>query len=382
MLSYRFRIYPSKTCERKLNRQLELCRWLYNRLLSELNLAREKGIKLTRNHTQALIVDLKRHEKPELEEAHSKVLQLVNHQLWSNIHALAGPKRKGRKVGGLRFKGKGWFKTLNFNQSGFGLEPGRLMLSKVGEIPIRIHREIQGKVKGVIVKRERSGRWHAIFQVEDEPEALPKTGRAIGIDVGIKRFLTDTSGRCIENPRYYRKMLDRIKFVQRKFSKRGKGSRNRERWRTRLARLYERLVDQRNDFIHKLSRFYVNNYDMIAVEDLNLSNMAKNHRLAQRILDSSWGKFLRALSYKAERAGRAVVKVNPRGTSGEYGHGEIDRDYNAALNVLGRGLVGLGWPKPTPVEMEPLLSVPASAVIAGQVPSLKQEAAGLCFDQR
>ena len=376
MLSYRFRLYPSKTCERELNRQLELCRWLYNRLLSELNLAHEKGIKLTRNHTQALVVDLKRHEKPELDGVYSKVLQMVNHQLWSNIHALAGLKRSRKRIGRLRSKGK-WFKTLNFNQSGFGLENGKLVLSKVGEIPIRIHREVGGKVKGIIVKRENSGKWHAIFQVEDEPDGLPKTGRAIGIDVGIRRFLTDTSGRCVENPRFYQRTLDRIKFVQHHLSRRGRGSRNRERWRTKLARLYERLVDQRNDFLHKLSRFYVNNYDVIAVEDLNISNMAKNHRLAQRILDSSWGKFLHALSYKAERAGRVVVKVNPRGTSREYGHGEIDRDYNAALNVLERGLVGLGRPEPKPVEMGPLLDVPASAVIAGQAPPLKQEAAGL-----
>lgn len=102
--------------------------------------------------------------------------------------------------------------------------------------------------------------------------------------------------------------------------------------------------------------------------------MAKNHNLSQYILDASWGKFLRNLSYKAERAGRQFVEVDPRGTSQEYKHGEIDRDYNAALNILERGLVGLGWPEPTPVEMEPLLSVPARAVVAGQVPSLKQEA--------
>ena len=347
-MGYRFRLYPSKTCEHGLNRQMELCRWLYNRLLSELNLAREKGIKLKRGDTQALVVDLKRDEKPELDGIHSKVLQMVNHQLWSNIHALAGLKRSGKLVGRLRFKGggRGWFKTLNFNQSGFGLENGKLVLSKVGEIPIRIHREIEGKVKGIIVKRENSGKWHAIFQVEDEPDGLPKTGRRVGMDVGIKRFLTDTSGRCVENPRFYQRMLDKIKFVQHRLSKKGRGSRNRERWRTKLARLYERLVDQRNDFLHKLSRFYVNNYDLIAVEDLNISNMAKNHSLAQRILDASWGKFLHALSYKAERAGRVVVKVDPRGTSREYGHGEIDRDYNAALNVLGRGLVGLGRPEP------------------------------------
>ena len=372
-MSYRFRIYPSKTCERKLNQQMDICKWLYNRLLSELNMAREKGIKLKQTDTQALIVDLKKHEKPELEEVYSKVLQMVNHQLWSNIHALAGLKQNGKRVGRLRFKGEGWFKTLNFNQSGFKLENGKLVLSKVGEIPIELHREIKGEVKGVIVKRERSGRWFAIFQVEDEPTPLPKTNKAVGIDVGIKHFLTDTEGRQIENPKFYERSLERIKIKQRQLSRKQRGSHNRERARVRLARVYEKLVNQRNDFLNKLSRFYVQNYDAVAVEDLNLSGMAKNHRLAGHILDASWGKFLHALSYKAGRAGRTVMKVNPKGTSQDIPEG-FDRDYIASLRIL---QVGLGRPEPTPVEMGPLLSVPASAVIAGQALSLKQEAAGL-----
>ena len=374
MLSYRFRLYPSKTIEGILNKHMGLCRWLYNRLLAELNFAREKGIRLERTDTQALIVDLKRHEKPELNEVNSKVLQMVNYQLWSNIHALAGLKRNGRRIGKLRFKGKGWFKTLNFNQSGFRLENGKLALSKIGEIPIKLHREIRGKVKGVIIKRERSGRWHAIFQVEDEPKPLPSTGKAIGMDMGVKHFLTDTEGRRIEDPKFYQKTLERIKVVQHFLSRKEKGSKKRERQRMKLARLYEKLVDQRNDFLHKLSRFYVNSYDAICVEDLNIKNMVRNHMLAQAILDASWGKFLHALSYKAERAGRVVVKVDPRGTSKEYRHGEMDRDYNAALNVLERGLVGLGWPEPTPVEIGPLLDVPAQVVVAEQAPSGKQEA--------
>jgi len=152
MLSYKFRLYPSKTAERILNRQMALCRWLYNRLLSELNLAREKVIKLRRTDTQSLIVDLKKHEKPELGEVYSKALQMVNHQLWSNIRALSELKKRGRRVGRLRFKGKGKgrFKTLNFNQSGFRLENGKLVLSKIGEIPIKLHRAIKGKIKGAI----------------------------------------------------------------------------------------------------------------------------------------------------------------------------------------------------------------------------------------
>lgn len=141
-----------------------------------------------------------------------------------------------------------------------------------------------------------------------------------------------------------------------------------------MARAFERMVNQRNDFLHKLSSFYINNYNVIAVEKLNIASMTKNHNLARKILDASWGKFQQMLLYKAESAGRVVLEVNPRGTSQEYKHGELDRDYNAALNVLGRGLVGLGWPELTPVEMGPLLSIPVQAVVAGQVPSLKQEA--------
>jgi len=110
--------------------------------------------------------------KAELNNVYSKVLQMVNHQLWSNIRALAELKKRGRKIGRLRFKGKGRFKTLNYNQSGFKLEGKKIVLSKIGEVPIKLHRQIEGKIKGVIIKKESSGKWFAIFQVE-EPSKLP-----------------------------------------------------------------------------------------------------------------------------------------------------------------------------------------------------------------
>ena len=370
MLSYRFRLYPSKVAQQKLNESLELCRWLYNQLLEELNKAKRENRKLTQKDTQALIVRLKK-ENPELRQVYSKVLQMVNHQLWNNIKALAQLKKHGKKVGRLRFKGK-WFKTINFNQSGFKLEGKKLTLSKIGSILIKVHRGIKGKVKGVTIKREGSGKWHAIFQVEDEPERLPRTNNAIGIDVGLKYFLTDSEGRQIENPKFYEKTLERIKINQRQLSKKEKDSKNRAKQRMKLVKVYEKLINQRNDFLHKLSRFYINNYDFIAVENLNIRNMVRNHNLAQRILDASWGKFLQMLSYKAERAGRMVVKVNPRGTSKE--HKEIkDRDHRASLNILKRGLSlsGLGQSF-EPAETEPLLvEIPASSIIEAGNPLRK-----------
>jgi len=363
MISYKFRIYPSKTVQERLNEQIELCRWLYNRLLWECNKAREEGRKLTKREAQAMIIKLKE-ENSELKRVYSKVLQMVNHQLFSNMKILSGLKKKGRKIGKLRYK-KGWFKTLNFNQSGFKLNK-RLILSKVGEIPIKLHREIKGDIKGVIIKKEKSGKWFAIFQVEDELKPLPKTNREVGIDVGIIHFLTDSDGRQIENPRFYEKSLKRIKWLHRELSRKKKGSKNRKKARIRLAKAYEKLVNQRNDFLHKLSRFYVNNYDFIAIEDLNIRSMVINNHLAQKILDSSWNKFFEMLSYKAENAGRIVLKVNPRGTS--KGDKNLDRDYNASINILNRGLVGLGRPEFMPVETRPLREIPASLVIEAGSP--------------
>ncbi|MHA1627253.1 MAG: RNA-guided endonuclease InsQ/TnpB family protein [Candidatus Asgardarchaeia archaeon] len=151
LISYKFRIYPSKTTQAKLQEQLELCRWLYNRLLFELNKAKEEGRKLKQTDTQALIVKLKQEEKPELNKIYSKVLQMVNYQLWSNIKALAKLRQNGKKVGWLRYKtSPNSFKNLNFNQSGFKIDFDRRkpILSKIGEIPIKLHRPIEGKIKG------------------------------------------------------------------------------------------------------------------------------------------------------------------------------------------------------------------------------------------
>ncbi|MFX0203807.1 MAG: helix-turn-helix domain-containing protein, partial [Candidatus Hodarchaeota archaeon] len=113
MRSLKFRIYPAKPIQEVLEEQLDLCRWLYNRLLAELNLARTEGRTITPGETQALIVHLKKEEKPQLKQVYSKVLQMVNYQLWTNSRGLAALKANGKKVGKLRFKGEGWFKTLN-----------------------------------------------------------------------------------------------------------------------------------------------------------------------------------------------------------------------------------------------------------------------------
>ena len=317
-LTYKFRLYPKH--EERLLETLELCRQTYNYFLAQWN---GKTKIPSRLELQAQLPKLKA-EKPELNKVYSKVLQMVLYQLYSNLKALSQLKKNGKKVGRLRFKGKGWYKTFVYNQSGFELiKTGKrldiLHLSKIGDIPVRVHRKVEGKIKQIIIKRHNSGKWFAYICAEGEVKAdrrEPK--KVVGIDVGIKHFLTDSEGRQIENLRFYERTLERIRVLHRNLSRKKKGSKNREKARIKLARAYEKLVNQRDDFLHKLSRFYVNNYDVICIEDLQVRNMVRNHNLAQKILDASWGKFLHYLEYKAGSAGVRVVKVNPRGTSKEY----------------------------------------------------------------
>jgi len=364
-LTYKFRLYPTKEQEEKLLWTLEKCRFVYNKMLAGLN-----GQEKPNKHELKRKLPFLKEEYSELKGVYSQVLQNEVYRLFWNLKSLSQLKKNGKKVGRLRFKGKGWFKTFTYPQSGFKIVETRkrlniLHLAKIGNIPIRTHRKIEGKIKTLTIKKKASGKWFACFSVEKSPQIENKEiQKAIGIDMGIKHFLTDSEGRQIENPKFYEKTLEKIKIEQKKLSRKKKGSKNREKQRVRLARPYEKLTNQRDDFLHKLSRFYAINYDLIFVENLNIKGMVRNHNLAGKILDASWGKFLQLLEYKAARAGVQVVKVNPRGTSKIYKYGELDRDYNASLNILERGLSGMGQPF-EPVEMEPLrelIQVSASSV--------------------
>jgi putative transposase len=364
MITHKFRLHPSKNQEQKLLENLDKCRFVYNKMLEGLN-KQEKPNKL---ELQNSIPKLKE-EYPQLKEVYSGVLHYECYRLFLNLRALARLKKNGRKVGRLRFKSKGWFKTFVYNQSGFKVIKTNkrldlLHLSKIGDIPIRIHIKIEGKIKQIVIKRYSSRKWYALVQVENNIEKENRQiEKKVGIDVGIKYFLTDSDGMQIENPKFFDKSYKRLRREQKKLSRKKKGSKNREKQKIKVAKVYERIVNQRDDFLHKLSRYYINNYDFIAVEDLNIKNMVRSH-LAKQINNVSWNRFIQFLSYKAENAGRIVVKVNPRGTSQEYKYGKLDRDYNASLNILQRGLekVGMGQTEVMPVEIEPL-PIRASSVV-------------------
>ena len=389
--TYKFRLYPSKSIQRTIGEHLDICRCLYNYLLEQ----KSKNPKLNKMDTQKLITEHKK-ANPELKKVHSKVLQMVNNKLWGNLKALGKLKQNGHKVGKLRFKSsKNRYKTLEYNQSGFKIKDNKLHLSKIGEIPIKLHRNIKGKIKNIIIKKEPTNKWFALFQVEEEPKPLPKTNKVVGIDLGIDGYAIDSDGNKFENPKFIDKTLDKIKKVQKNLSRKVKGSNNYKKTKLKLIKVYDKLNNQKNDFLHKLSRYYINNYDKIVVENLNIKSMVENGKcktLNRHILDGSWKRFINLLLYKAEGAGREVILVNPSYTSKKCSNcgcvvdglklsdrvffcpncgWKSDRDYNASLNILKSGL----GESVVPAEGRSLLRViPYIMVISGQVSPMSQEA--------
>jgi len=364
--AYKFRLYPTKEQEKKLFTILNLCKWVYNFFLSKWN----ESDKIPSCYTLQATLPTLKDENPDLKKVNSKTLQMVLFMLYNNLKVLSKLKKNGKRVGRLRYKKQ--LKSFILNQSGYKViktkkRLDKIYISKVGEIPIRIHREIEDKIKQVIVKQYKNGDWYAFVCVNKEVSVIRNAiERVIGLDMGIKFFLSDSDGRQIENPKFYKKTLEQLRIEHQKLSRTKKKSSNHKKQILRVAKLHQRLTNQRDDFLHKLSRFYVDNYDLIAVEDLNIKGMTRNHYFAQSILDASWSKFFGMLSYKAEIAGKIVPKINPQGTSKEHKYGtEIDRDYNASLNILERGMVGQGLPF-VPSEVEPLrelMQVSASSIV-------------------
>ena len=404
LISYKYRAYPDADTELHLFETIDTCRWLYNKLLEELNNAHENNIKLKKTDTQARIVKLK-NENPFLNDVYSKVLQMVNYTLWSNIRGLSQTKKIGRNVGKLRYKSAFRYRTLNYNQSGFKIDKDHSIIkfSKIGSIPFKMHRDYNGKVKGILITHSKSGKWHVILQVETEISNTKKSGKSVGIDVGLNSFLVDSDGNDIENPRFYENSLNKIKKLQKSVSRKKRFSKNWKKAKTKLDLAYNHVINQKNDFLHKLSRSYVDTYATICIEDLNIKQLGEKGQatgLHRGIHSVSWGRFFSFLSYKAESAGTEIIKVDPGNTSqcdrppggrlstarcemcSQCGHivkktlsdrvhkcpycGLVaDRDYNASVNIH-----RLGMEQP----FKSVERIPLHHISVVQVLSMKQEA--------
>jgi putative transposase len=338
---------------------LELCRQTYNEVLAiRKNAYEQEGKSVSYYETKKLLPQWKV-KKPDLKGVHSQVLQEVVKRVDLAYQAFFRRVKDGEDPGYPRFKGYGRYDSFTYTQSGFSLKPGKLWLSRIGDIRIKLHRAIVGEIQRLNVRRMPTGKWFVSFVVESEPaETLPKIGLSIGVDVGLRSFITLSSGEHIDNPRFFVQEENALAKAQRKLSKAEKGTPERAKALKLVHRVHERVTNKRDDFVQKLSLKLVESYDLMVFEDLNIKGMAKNHCLAKHIADAAWNKLITATAYKAEWAGKRVELVNPSNTSqlcsgcgqvvqkdlSERVHScpfcglTLDRDHNAALNILRLGL--------------------------------------------
>lgn len=356
----RYRVYPTKDVQGEIFRQFGLCTDLRNHCLN------------TGNFDVRQLPDLKKMQ-PELKDVHSIVLQNMLFQIRDNLKTLSKLKAKGKKVGRLRYKP---VRSIVYEQTGFKIVGNKLTLSKIGEMSIVITRPIPGVIKQVILKFTQTHRWFVsiISRTDDEP-GHRNGERAVGIDMNLVNFSTDTDGKVFEHPHNVKMAARQLGRAQRKMSRKVKGSHNRRKQRLKVARIHEMVENRRDDFLHKWSNHYVQNYDRISVEKLNVKDMLEGRKSRgknRNTLDAAWGKAREFLTYKAERTGCQFDAVNPAYTTqdcfrcgsrvpkdeSERTHRcpvcgfTVNRDLNAALNIRKRAF-NIGWdtPESTPVEI-------------------------------
>ena len=363
--AFKYRVYLTGGQRRILEQQLEECRWVYNETLAYRKRAYEDLQRTVSWYATKRLLPLWKADRPGLKLVHSMVLQNVTERVDLAFRSyFRRVRERAEKVGYPRFKSFGRYDSMTYPQYGNGvrIEGDRLILSKIGAVKLVLHRPIEGTPKTVTLSRSATDKWYACLSCETEAQPLEPIEQITGVDVGLASFATLSNGEQIENPRFYRKDEADLKRVQ----KRKDAAKNAENWpentkqKAILSRIHERIGNRRADFAHKRSRELVNRFQVIVFEDLAPQEMGKDKGRGMRksILDVAWTQFIKMTVSKAVEAGRTVVLVDPRNTSkmcsgcGELVEKELskrihtcphcglilDRDMNAALNILQRGL--------------------------------------------
>ena len=363
--NFKFRIYPTSSQERKLLRTSELCRQLYNGALEERKAYYNSFSKSRSLYDQINSLPMIKELCPDYKEVYSQVLYDPLTRLDKAMKAFFRRIKSGDVPGFPRFQQYGRYSSFTYSQKGFLIEDNNLILSKIGHIKIFLHREYVGKIKTCTIIKSSTNKWYACFVCEANKQALPKTGKTIGIDLGIKNYIVNSDNEAIENPKTLNKYLLRLAKASRRHSKK-------KSLPTRLhtARLHEKVVNIRTDWQHKVANQIVKDYDIIILENLNIQKMKIDpnfgSNMKRHISDASWGRLIQFISYKAEYADKKVVLVDPANTSkmcSRCGNIKndlslsdrtyrcdqcglvIDRDYNASLNIKTKGLAILAKPE-------------------------------------
>ena len=359
MKGYKMRIYPTKEQQIYFAKNFGCCRFIYNTFL-EKRIEAYKKDKTTKNYNtcSAELTAMKKEEKYSwLKEVDSTSLQKVLKDLdmaYQNFfeHRAKYPKKKKKKY-------QQSYKTSSSTIAVY--DEGYIKLPKVGLVKCIISQEIKGKILSATVTKTTDNKYFVSLACKDVPiEEYSKTNKSVGIDLGIKDFAILSNGEKIPNPKYLAKSEKKLKKLQRKYSKKKNGSKRKDKARIKIARAHRTIVNQRLDFLHKLSNKLIKEYDTICIEDLAVKNMLKNHKLAKSISDVSWSEFVRQLSYKSDWHDKSLIiidrffpssqtcsrcgQINPsvkdlniREWTCPHCNEHHDRDINAAINILNKG---------------------------------------------
>jgi putative transposase len=374
---YRYRICPTRAQDAALRETLERLRELYNAALQHRRDAYRKRGEGVSAYGQMRELAGVREVRPEYAEIHTHLLQDALTRLDRAYRAFFRRVKAGETPGFPRFKGRGRYRTFTFkdaaNHNGVRLLAGgkRVKLAGIGNVKVKLHRPVGGRIKQASVSLDGDGHWYIAFACADVPaRPLPPLDTSVGIDVGITTFAALSDGAMVDNPRPYEMAQRSLATAQRRVSRRKRGSKRRRKAVDLLAKQSARVQRVRLDFHHKTAHAIVQRFGSIAVEDLNIRGLARM-RLAKQVHDAGWAQFTTILANKAESAGREFYRVDPRGTSQECSGCQervpkglrvrvhacphcglvLDRDVNAAVNVQARGhRVRGGASRKRPVE--------------------------------
>lgn len=364
--TFKYRLHPTKSQKTMLKQTLDCCRWLYNKTLETRKTSWETDKKGVSRYETVKMIPKWKAKKPELKQAYSQVLQEVCIRVDLAFRAFFRRVKQGKeKPGYPKFQSWKFYDSFTYPQAGFNLlDDGKLRLSKIGDVRVNLHRPLEGQCKTLTIIKDKLDNWYACFSCIVEFKPLPVSGEVIGIDVGLSTFATLSNGEKIANPRFFKQEEKALLKMRSKRDKAKKGSYKRKKLIRATQHIEERIKNRRIDFAHKIAKQLVNEYQVIVFEDLDIEEMKDgNYRsMNKSIADVAWGRFIELTEAKAKEASRRVIKVNPRGTTQECsGCGKIvpkdlsvrihncsycglvlDRDVNAAKNVLARGLMSIG----------------------------------------
>lgn len=359
--TFKYRLLPTKQQKKKLQAFLDACCWVYNKTIeTRKKLWEERRESLSLYDTNSMLPKWKE-EKASLDNAYSQCLQNAQQRVDLAFKAFFRRVKEGKCPGFPRFKGQNRYDSFTFPQfESKKIRNNRLKISKVGEVKIKLHRKVEGRIKTCTIQRSSTGKWYACFSCEVPSKPLRKIKKVVGIDLGLDSFATLSSGEKVPNPRFFKKYEAKLKKYQRRLIKEEKESKKQLK---KLSRLHEKIVNKRRDFAHKLSKTLVSNYQIIIFENLEIKKMIEFNfkKVKKSIGEVAWGQFIQFMVYKAEGAGRTIIFVDPRNTSKKCSNcGQsvkkklservhkcpfcgliIDRDKNAALNILRLGMQSL-----------------------------------------